>query len=407
MATEGVRFTSFYTESLCSPTRASLLTGCYAHRIGVDQVFWPDSDTGLNPDEITIAELLHEAGYSTALIGKWHLGHSTEFLPTNQGFDYFFGLPYSNDMGPDARREGFGPLPLMRNTEIIEQGPDLSTLTRRYTEEAINFISENKGNPFFIILAHTFPHVPLFAGKEFKGSSAFGLYGDVVEEIDWSTGALLDKLTELGLDENTIVVFTSDNGPWLHQGDHGGLATPLRDGKGTSWEGGQRVPAIFKWPGVIPAGTVNDKISSIMDLYPTLAKWSGAQLPADRIIDGRNIGPLLEGINLESPHDTLLYYRLRNLQAIRIGDWKLHLEGSRLDYNNPDYDYTNAFRFDMKEALYNLAEDPGEQRNLIRSKPEIASQLREAAMSMGKDMQSNRRPIGQAETNPEIKKQPQ
>lgn len=397
LATEGVRMTSFYTESLCSPTRASLLTGCYAHRIGVDQVFWPDSDTGLNPDEITIAELLHEAGYATALIGKWHLGHRTQFLPVNQGFDYFFGLPYSNDMGPEARREGFGPLPLMRNTEIIEQGPDLSTLTKRYTEEAIGFISKKQDQPFFMILAHTFPHVPLFAGKEFEGRSAFGLYGDVVEEIDWSTGELLDKLDKMGLAENTIVIFTSDNGPWLHQGEHGGLATPLRDGKGTSREGGQRVPAIFRWPGVIPAGIVKGEISSIMDLYPTLAKWSGAKLPSNRIIDGRDIGPLLEGTNLDSPRDTLLYYRLRNLQAIRIGDWKLHLEGSRLDYNNPDYDYTNAFRYDMKEALYNLAEDPGEQRNLIRSKPEIASQLRESAISMGKEVQSNRRPIGQAE----------
>ncbi|MEZ5000587.1 MAG: sulfatase [Bacteroidales bacterium] len=288
MATEGVRMTSFYTESLCSPTRSALLTGCYAHRIGIDQVFWPDSEEGLNPDEITIAELLSEAGYSTALIGKWHLGHRVELLPTNQGFDYYFGLPYSNDMGPDARREGFGPLPLMRNTEVIEQGPDLTTITKRYTEEAIKFISEHKDNPFFVILAHTFPHVPLYAGKEFQGTSSFGLYGDVVQEIDWSTGALLDKLKELGLAENTIVIFTSDNGPWLQKGDHGGLATPLRDGKGTSWEGGHRVPAIFRWPESIPAGTVIDGLSSIMDLYPTLARWAGAELPSDRVIDGKD-----------------------------------------------------------------------------------------------------------------------
>jgi len=396
MAAEGIRMTSFYAESLSSPSRSCLLTGCYATRVGVTQVFWPDSDTGLNPEEITIAELLHDSGYTTALIGKWHLGHKPEFMPNNQGFDYYFGLPFSNDMGPDARREGFGPLPLMRNNEVIEEGPDLSTLTRRYTEETVNFISENSDKPFFIYLAHTFPHVPLYVGKEFEGTSSFGLYGDVVQEIDWSTGVILDKIKELGLDENTIIVFTSDNGPWLHQGAHGGLATPFRDGKATSWEGGHRVPAVFRWPGVIPAGIQSDGMSSLADLYPTFAKWAGAQVPTDRVIDGRDMGQLIEGHTTVSPRDTMIYYRLKNLQAIRIGDWKLHLEGSRLNYNHPDYDYTDAFRFEMTEALYNLAEDPGEQRNLIRSSPEIANQLRAAATAHRQEMKLNARPIGQA-----------
>lgn len=396
MANQGMKFSSFYTESLCSPTRAALLTGSYAHRVGVSQVFWPDSDDGLNPEEITIAELLQEEGYTTATIGKWHLGHEKPFLPTNHGFDYYFGLPFSNDMGPNARpaKGPYDPMPIMRNEEVIERGPDQALLTKRYTEEATQFIRENRDKPFFVYMAHTMPHVPLYVSEEFRGKSDFGLYGDVIEEIDWSTGQMLNTLDELNLTENTLVIFLSDNGPWLQKGEDGGLATPLREGKGTSWEGGHRVPAIMMWPGEIPANTTNDAMATIMDLYPTIANLVGANLPEDRVIDGKDIWPLLAGETDKSPHEVFYYYRLRQLQAIRIGDWKLHLEGNRRDYNNVHYDYSNNFNFHQDEALYNLKEDIGEQRNLVRDYPEIVKKLKQAVEKHKEEIGENSRPLG-------------
>ncbi len=396
LARQGMKFTNLYAESLCSPSRAALLTGSYAHRIGVTKVFWPDSNDGLNPEEITIAELLKDKGYTTATIGKWHLGHHKPFLPTNQGFDYYFGLPFSNDMGPNVRpgKGPYDPLPVMRNEEIIERGPDQAQLTKRYTEETVRFIKESKDKPFFLYLAHTMPHVPLYASEDFLDKSSFGLYGDVVEEIDWSTGRILDTLDELGLAEDTLVVFLSDNGPWLQKGAHGGLATPLRNGKGTSWEGGHRVPAIMRWPGEIPANTTVEAMATIMDLYPTIAKLVGADLPEDRIIDGRNIWPLLAGKTDKSPHEVYYYYRLGRFEAIRIGEWKLHLEGRRRDYNNVRYNYSDDFIFHQWEQLYNLAEDIGEQRNLVLNNPKMAKKLRNAVMKHKKDIKENSRPLG-------------
>lgn len=401
LASEGMKFTQFYVESLCSPTRAAMLTGSYAKRVGVSTVFWPDSNDGLNPEEITIAELLKEQGYTTATIGKWHLGHLKPFLPTSQGFDYYFGLPFSNDMGPNARpaKGPYDPLPIMRNEEVIERGPDQTQLTKRYTEEAVQFIKKDRNEPFFMYLAHTMPHVPLYVSEDFKGTSDFGLYGDVVEELDWSTGQVLDALDEMGIRENTLVVFLSDNGPWLQKGSHGGLATPLRNGKGSSWEGGHRVPAIMSWPGEIPENTTNDALTTIMDLYPTLAHITGARVPQDRVIDGKNVWPLLSGQIGESPHEIYFYYRLKQLQAVRMGDWKLQLEGKRRDYNNVNFDYSSDFVFHQEEQLYNLKEDVGEQRNLILDHPEIAKKLRQAVREHEKEIERNSRPIGVVQEN--------
>lgn len=396
LARQGMKFTGFYAENLCSPSRAALLTGSYSKRVGVSTVFWPDSDDGLNPDEITIAELLQEVGYATAAVGKWHLGHRKPFLPGNQGFDYYFGLPFSNDMGPNARpaKGPYEPLRVMRNDEVIERGPDQATLTRRYTEEAIQFIRQHKEEPFFVYLAHTMPHVPLFASNDFKGKSDFGLYGDAVEEIDWSTGRILNTLDGLDLTGNTLVIFLSDNGPWLQKGAEGGLATPLRDGKGTTWEGGHRVPAIATWPGEIPASSVNEAMVTIMDLYPTIANLAGADIPGDRVIDGKDIWPLLSGKTDESPYDAYFYYRLKNLQAVRIGEWKLHLEGKRRDYNNVQYNYSDDFVFHQNEKLYNLREDIGEQRNLVLDYPEIVQKLKEAVRNHKEEIEDHSRPLG-------------
>ncbi|MGM0545401.1 MAG: sulfatase family protein [Bacteroidota bacterium] len=401
LASQGTKFTDFYVESLCSPTRAALMTGSYAHRTGNSGVYWPDSDEGLNPDEITIAEMLNNEGYNTGMVGKWHLGHRDLFLPTNQGFDYYFGLPFSNDMGPDARpaKGPYDPLPVMRNEEVVERGPDQSQLTKRYTEEAVQFIEDKKDedDPFFLYLAHTMPHVPLYASEEFEGKSDFGLYGDVIEEIDWSTGQVMDALEEAGVKDNTLVVFLSDNGPWLQKGKDGGLATPLRNGKGTSWEGGHRVPAIMSLPGEIPENSTIKEMATVMDLFPTLAHLTGADTPEDRVIDGKNIWPLLTGESEETPHEVYFYYRLKKLQAVRIGDWKLHLEGKRRDYNNVNYDYSKDFVFEQDEELYNLAEDVGEQRNLAKDYPEIVEKLKNAVKEHKKEIKKNSRPEGSVE----------
>ncbi|MCX6377798.1 MAG: sulfatase, partial [Armatimonadetes bacterium] len=346
MASEGMKFTDFYSAApVCTPSRAALMTGCYPLRVSLPTVISYKHNIGINPNEITIAELLKARGYATACIGKWHLGWQKQFLPTRHGFDYYYGLPYSNDM-----TYGDGKVPLIRGEEIIEQPAVLETLTERYTDEAISFITKNRNRPFFLYLPHTFPHTPLAASERFKGKSKRGLYGDVVECLDWSTGRILDTLKDLGLDENTLVVFTSDNGPWLIRGQDGGSALPLRSGKGSTWEGGMREPCIMRWPGRIPAGTSCSEISSVMDLCPTLARLAGAQMPSDRIIDGKDILPLMTGASgAKSPHEAFFYYRQEQLQAVRSGKWKLVL--AHRDMND---------KVDVPQALYDLKADIGE-----------------------------------------------
>ncbi len=329
MAAEGVRFTDFYVAApVCTPSRAALLTGSHPVRVGLGhRVLFPYSDTGLHSDEITIAEILKERGYATGIIGKWHLGHHRKFLPTSQGFDHYFGIPYSNDMGNhNYRREKMisPPLPILRNEARVEQHPDQAQLTRRYTREAVRFIRDHKDEPFFLYLPHSMPHRPLAASARFQGRSALGLYGDVIEEIDWSVGEVLEALREAGIDEHTLVIFTTDNGatiqPWPRRGYRSGSNGPLRGGKNTTWEGGMRVPCIMRWPGKIPAGRVQTELATAMDFLPTAANLAGAAMPTDRVLDGKDIWPLMSmQAGAETPHEAFSFYRDERLQAVRSG----------------------------------------------------------------------------------------
>jgi arylsulfatase A-like enzyme len=352
MAAQGRRFTSFYSaNSVCSPSRAALMTGCYPTRVGIPGVLFPRHKTGLNPDEITIAEILKARGYATACIGKWHLGHKPTFLPTRHGFDSYFGIPYSNDMtiDPDMQlaadillREGFtvdriskekprkNLVPLMRDEKVIEYPCDQKSLTGRYTKEAVEFIGRNADKPFFLYLPHTMPHIPLFASEQFRSKSARGLYGDTIEEIDWSVGEIMKALKQHGLDENTLVVYTSDNGPWKLSNGRGGSALPLRGFKFQTYEGGMRVPCIMRWPGRIPPGSHCDEVAATIDLLPTFAGLAGAKVPGDRVIDGHDILPLISGQQgAVSPHDMYYYYRGRSLESARKGKWKLRRTGKK------------------------------------------------------------------------------
>lgn len=329
-AREGMRFTDFYVaQAVCSASRAALLTGCYPNRIGIQGALRPRSKNGIQSGETTIAEILKGRGYATGIFGKWHLGDAPQHLPTRHGFDEWFGLPYSNDMWPlhPTSRTNYPPLPLYENEAIVQLMPDQRFLTTGYTERAVQFIERNKARPFFLYLPHNMPHVPLFVSERFEGKSGRGLYGDVIQELDWSVGEILRALKRNGLDDNTLVVFTSDNGPWLLYGDHAGSAGPLREGKATTFDGGVRVPCLMRWPGKIPAGSVCRELSTTMDLLPTVARLAGTNAPMDRTIDGRDIWPLMSGVpNAKSPHAADHYYWNRGLEAVRSGKWKLHLE---------------------------------------------------------------------------------
>ena len=396
MAKNGIKFTDFYAaSSVCSPSRAALLTGAYPTRVGVPQVLWPNLPGGLSNEELTIANMLKTKNYTTACIGKWHLGDQEQYLPTSQGFDMYYGIPFSNDMSVNPKskiaknvkfREGMtldslrekkwrgGRVPLFKQDEVIEYPVDQSTLTKRYTEQAVNFIKDNKDKPFFLYLAHSMPHVPLYASPDFKGKSKRGLYGDAVEEIDWSVGEILKTLKEEGLDENTLVIFASDNGPWTSKGDQGGSALPLRGQKNETFEGGFRVPMIAQWNGKIKAGVVTDKIASTIDILPTIAYLTGADLP-EKKIDGKNMWPLLSGNEkAKSPHkkDGFYYYKDSKLEAVRKGDWKLRIVGDDI-------------------ALYNLKDDISEQRNLASTYPKIVKKLKKMMLKFDEELQQNKR----------------
>jgi len=380
MADEGLKLTSFYvTCSVCTPSRSSLMTGCYAQRVDmhVDHnnlcVLFPGGKKGLNPSEITIAEVLKTQGYATACIGKWHMGDQPEYLPTRQGFDSYFGIPYSNDMG--ERKDGSRPpLPLMRNERIVEAPAEQSTLTQRYTEEAVRFITEHKEEPFFIYLPHTFPHVPLFAGERFKGKSGNGLYGDVIEELDASTGVILNTLRKLELDERTMVVFTSDNGATGGKGRSNG---PLRGTKGTTWEGGMREPCVVWWPGQIPSGSVSDELTSTLDLLPTLAFLAGVDAPKDRVLDGLNIWSILnQPADSVSPRDYFYYYQMDQLQALRDGRWKLHLPMTPKQRNWGKHEPESPL------MLFDLKADIGETNNVAANHPEVVERLLKEAQAI-------------------------
>lgn len=393
MASEGMRFTDFYAaQAVCSASRAALLTGCYPNRVSIHGALSPRADVGLHPNEETIAEVLKKRGYRTAIYGKWHLGHHREFLPLQHGFDEYLGLPYSNDMWPvgyDGRpaeqghaKAAYPPLPLIkRNRKIreIRSLEDQNTLTTLYTERALDFIARNREHPFFLYVPHTMAHVPLGVSEKFRGKSRQGLYGDVMMEIDWSVGKILKALRKYGLDENTLVVFTSDNGPWLNFGNHAGSAGPLREGKGTSWEGGVRVPCLMRWPGHIPAGAVCRAMAATMDLLPTFAAIARAPLP-ENPIDGVNILPLLEAKPGANPRDHLFYYYGKQLQAVRQGKWKLHFPHAYRSYQGvePGRDgFPGPYnRGETGTELYDLEKDIGERHNVADLYPDVVERLK-------------------------------
>lgn len=401
MAREGIRLTDFYVgSSVSTPSRAALLTGCYPRRVSMHvnadpkplmsvgrQVLFPASHKGLNPSEITIAELLKGQGYATACIGKWHLGDQLPFLPTRQGFDYYYGIPYSNDMD-----RPYCPLPLMEQEEVIVAPVNQDSLTIRYTNKTVEFIKAHKDTPFFIYLCHNMTHDPLAASPAFKGKSKNGLYGDATEELDWSMGVLFETLKQCGLDENTLVIFTSDNGA---QERFGGTNRPLRGEKGTTYEGGFRVPCIMRWPARIPANQENDELVTSMDLLPTLASYCGYEVPKDRIIDGHDVTDILEGQSIASPTEVFYYYQKQQLQAVRWRNWKYHLplqeriKGPHL----PDTEVGEA-------RLYDLDSDLSETENVIDRYPEVVRQMNKLIEEVRSDMGDwgcegrNQRPAG-------------
>ncbi len=387
MAAEGMRFTDFYMAApICSPSRSAMMTGCYAERVGLETgveicVLRPGEPIGLSPDEVTVADLLSRQGYATKIIGKWHCGDQPPFMPTSHGFDSYYGIPYSNDMGVSRRHPELPPLPLVRDEEVIQAQPDQAALTERYTEEAVRFIRGNRDRPFFLYLAHMYVHVPIYAPERFLEQSRDGAYGAAVEHVDFCAAVLLRELEQLGLDRNTMVIFTSDNGAV----DRPGSNEPLRGHKGTTWEGGMRVPCIVRWPEAVPAGTECTEIATAMDFLPTFAHLAGTSAPADRIIDGKDIGPLLRAEpGATSDYEAFYYYREGELQAVRRGAWKLHLTSGE---------------------LYNLREDIGETKNLAAGELDLVKELQEAAEAGRRDLGDaltgapgeNRRPCGRVD----------
>ncbi|MDQ8180270.1 sulfatase [Pelagicoccus sp. SDUM812005] len=410
MATEGVMLTSFYMAgSVCTPSRSALMTGSYPKRIGLaDGVFLAGDERGLSPEELTIAEILKSAGYRTGIFGKWHLGDQPEFLPTRQGFDAFFGLPYSHDIHPYHmnKRHNFPLLPLLEGEEVIEEEPDADYLTKRITERAVDFIERHKDEPFFLYVPHPLPHRPIHmsppfmetAPEEIKAKleeeqgidylTRDKLYHHAISEIDWSVGQILDALVANGIDENTLVIFTSDNGPSV------GSTGSLTGGKGSSYEGGQRVPTVIRWPGAIPAGGKNDTLMSAMDLLPTFAKLAGVEVPSDRAIDGRDVwAALTEGV--ETPHEAFFYYKGSRLEAVRSGPWKLHL--GRPGKSSKGAERRGKGSSSPIAALYHLDTDAGEQVNVLNDYPEVAERLRAYAKAFEAELSEDSRPAGKVE----------
>ncbi len=410
MAAEGMKFTDFYvTAPVCTPSRSSLVTACYPRRVGMHQhVLFPHSKKGLNPDEITIAEVLKGAGYATACVGKWHLGHQRKFLPTRQGFDTYYGVPFSNDMWlpagmayaddaklpddfpADLRKAGEkkrNAVPLMRDEEVIEYPANQGTLTERYTEEVVRFITANKDRPFFVYLPHTMCHYPLHVSERFKGKTGAGRFADVIATLDWSTGEILKALKRLGLDEKTLVIYTSDNGPAP------GSSGPLRGKKGSTWEGGMREPCLMRWPGKIPPGSVCSEVATVMDFLPTLAGLAGADVPTDRVIDGKDIADLITAKpGAKSPHEAFFYHTARGqLAAVRCGKWKLHVKPPRRRRKKgKDQPKPPAV------ALYDLEADLGETTNVADRHPDVVARLERLLAEFDAEIKANSRPPAKA-----------
>lgn len=411
MAKEGRKFTDFYvTQAVCSASRAGLLTGCYNVRIGILGALGPKSNIGINKNEVTIAEICKQKGYATGCFGKWHLGHHKKFLPMQHGFDEYFGLPYSNDMWPyhpgvlhlsmEERLKRWPHLPLIDGNKIINpkvSAKDQEQLTTQYTERAVSFIEKNKNKPFFAYIPHSMVHVPLYVSKKFKGKSGVGLFGDVMMEVDWSVGQIMKTLKKHNLEKNTLFIFTSDNGPWLNYGDHAGSAAPLREGKGTMFDGGCREPTLAWWPSKIPANSVCKEPAMTIDLLPTVAKMIGAKLPGHRI-DGKNIMPLMLKDNAKSPQKAYYFYYGNQLQAIRQGKWKLHFpHGYRTMAGKPGgtdgipTKYTGA---KIELALFDLEKDIGESKNLKSEFPKVVEKLSALGENFHEKLAKSKRPAG-------------
>ncbi len=396
MAEEGRRFTDFYvTQAVCSASRAGLMTGCYNVRVGILGALNHTANHGISSDEMTIADVVKQKGYATACFGKWHLGHHPRFLPTNHGFDEYVGLPYSNDMWPGHPTGGknYPPLPLIEGTKVIDAdvtAKDQEQLTTLYTEKAVDFINRNKDRPFFVYLPHSMVHVPLYVSDKFRGKSQRGLFGDVVMEIDWSVGQILDAIRKNKLDKDTMVVFTADNGPWLSYGDHAGSAGPLREGKGTMFDGGCREPTLMWWPGKIPAGSVCSTPAMTVDLLPTIAALIDAPLPKNKI-DGKNIWPLIAGEpNAKSPHEAYFFYYGPQLHAMRMGRWKLHfphdyrtLSGRKGGTGGIPVNYDQA---QIELSLYDLENDIAESTDVKDKHPEVVAKMQQLADAMRADL---------------------
>jgi arylsulfatase A-like enzyme len=403
MAAEGLRFTDFYVVApVCTPSRAGLLTGCYPPRVGMGEVppepalrhknpqhvLWPGSAYGLNPAETTLPELLKSQGYSTAAIGKWHLGDRPEFWPTSQGFDSYLGIPYSNDMKPTV---------LMKDKEVIANPADQDHLVDTYTQAAQSFIRSNQNTPFFLYLAFNSPHTPVHSDPRFQGKSERGLYGDAIATIDWSVGQILDTLKETGLDQRTLVIYTSDNGPWLVQGEDGGSATPLRSGKMAAYDGGYRVPCVMWWPGHILPGRTCHEVAATMDLLPTAAHLSGASLP-EKKIDGKDITPLLLEEGAKGPHEAFFYYIGNKLSGVRSGKWKLKVETTLLE----DFGYKKLKQPDaaIPAGLYNLDWDPGEMKDVSKDHPDVVKRLQDLLAREREELGDERQKVEGKERRP-------
>lgn len=413
LAAEGTRFTNFYVaQPVCTASRAALMTGCYSNRVGLFGALNHESRIGIAASEYLLPEMLKSKGYATAAFGKWHLGLQPELLPTRHGFDEFFGIPYSNDNGPlHGSQKGLPPLPLIDGEKTVAYDPDQSQFTRMFTQRACAFIEKNRARPFFLYLPHVMPHVPIFASEAFKGRSSRGLYGDVVEELDWGVGEVLAALKRHDLDRNSLVIFTSDNGPFLSYGNHAGSAKPLREGKLTTWEGGVRSPCIMRMPGTVPAGRTCDELTATIDLWPTLAGVVGAALP-DQKIDGLDIWPLIRGdAEARTPREAYYYYAGEELQAVRSGDWKLHFAHDYLTSDSPPgrdgrpANYANMKPLAMSvsglagiasrhgyvvrrqpQALFNLNDDVGETRDVAAEHPDVVARLTKLAENARADL---------------------
>lgn len=410
LAAEGRKFTNFYvSQAVCSASRASLMTGCYNVRLGILGALGPKSNQGIHPDEMTLGELCQQKGYATACFGKWHLGHHHQFLPQQNGFDEYFGLPYSNDMWPfhpevrhlpmEQRLERWPHLPLIEGNDVaVSEVTDTeqTQLTRWYTERAVSFIDRNAGKPFFLYVPHSMVHVPLYVSERFKGKSGAGLFGDVIMEVDWSVGQIMQSLKQNNLDDNTLVIFTSDNGPWLSYGNHAGSAGALREGKGTMFDGGCRVPCLMRWPGKIPPNTACDIPAMTIDVLPTIARLINASLP-QQSIDGRDIWPLMAGEpDAKSPQEAYYFYWGNELQAVRSGPWKLHfahtyrsLNGAPGGKEGIPAKYENL---SIEQSLFNLDSDPEEKLNVANQHPEIVESLVRLANKARAELGDGRQP---------------